>query len=135
MPILSRDIIVGKHPDARELSMPLSALTARQREIVHCCLRTAADRPELFPDWEFRTIFGLSRPQMAEIAARWPDLDETDETVRCAINNAMNNLLGYPHIWQREWSAHFDFTQRELDAAFAAWRGALGHRSYFDDME
>lgn len=113
--------------------MPIADLTPHQRDIVGRCLRVAADRPDLFPEWEFSTIFGLSRPELGRIADRWPDIDETQTKISCAINNAMNNLLGYPHIWQKNWAEHLDFTPRELVETFHAWRGDKP-RNYFEGM-
>ena len=104
--------------------MSLSDLTDREREIVHRCLRVAADESSIFPDWEFHTLFGFYRPEFVAIADRWPRLDESSRDVSDAINNAMNHLLGYPHKWHKEWSSHFDFTRDELLEVFGKWRGS-----------
>ena len=77
--------------------MPLVDLDDRERDIVHRCLKVAADESAVFPEWEFATIFGLTRAEVAAIADRWPALDDSAEDVRAAINNSMNNMLGYTH--------------------------------------
>ena len=108
---------------ATPFPVPLSDLTDSEREIVYRCLRVAADEPTVYPDWEFQTIFGLLRPDFAAIADRWPNLDDDDQDVRLAINNSLNNLLGYPHKWQKEWDAHFAFSWTDVRDVFVKWRG------------
>ncbi|HEX4862192.1 MAG TPA: 5-formyltetrahydrofolate cyclo-ligase [Rhizomicrobium sp.] len=98
----------------------LRLLSARQREIVRVCLRVAADEPDVFPQWEFATLFGLTRAEVASVADAWPDCGENTSL---AIGNALNNLLGYPHDWQHDWDAHFAFTKADLAATLAAWHG------------
>ena len=70
--------------------MPLADLDDREREVVKECLRAAVESP-FFPDWEFGTIFGLQRDDVRKVLLSWPELDEADETVVLAINNAMQN--------------------------------------------
>ena len=92
--------------------MPLSALSDREREIVHRCLRVVADDETFFADdGEFQTIFGLTRHEFIQIANRWPELDERIADVTVAIGNARNNLLGYPHGRHESWGRYFAFTQ------------------------
>jgi len=76
--------------------MSLQTLTDNERRVVFECLRAAVDGP-FFPDWEFHTLFGLHRQEVARIVAALPNIDDSDESVSLAINNAMGNLLGYPH--------------------------------------
>jgi hypothetical protein len=75
--------------------VPLADLDDREREVVRECLRAAVNGP-FFPDWEFETLFGLDREEVRRVLLSWPTLNEADETVVPAINNSMNNLLGYP---------------------------------------
>ena len=114
--------------------MPLCDLTPAQKAIVHQAMRLCAERADLFPDWEFQTIFGVTRPQMAQLVAQWPDLDDqTEGPARWAVNNAMNNLLGYPHKHHDDWDSHFPFGARDLFETFCAWRGDRPG-SYFDGL-
>jgi hypothetical protein len=114
--------------------MPATAkLSARQADIVKACLRISADEPCVFPDWEFSTLFGLERSEVAAVARAWPDVDCGSPVVADAVQNAMNNLLGYPHNWHNEWAAHFDFTEAELAETLAAWIGERP-RSYFEAL-
>ena len=67
--------------------MPLANLDEREREVVRECLRAAVDGP-FFPDWEFSTIFGLTRDEVKQVLRSWPELNEADESVVRAINRA-----------------------------------------------
>ena len=115
--------------------MSLLDITPREREIVHRCLRAVAESEDFFKDDpEFHTIFGVTRKESCEIANMWPNLDDADQEVFLAINNSMNNLLGYPHRKYKEWAKYFDFTQGELLVVFQKWKGKP-IRSYFDGIE
>ena len=83
--------------------VPLPDLDAKEREIVRQCLQAAVEGP-FFPDWEFSTLFGLERNEVGNVLQSWPELDESTETVQVAISNSINNLLGYPHGCEKEWS-------------------------------
>jgi len=72
--------------------MALSGLTQRELDVVGRCLRATAEGP-FFPDWEFHLLIGLTRAEVAGIAAQWPNLDDAAEEVARAITNSYNNLL------------------------------------------
>ena len=76
--------------------MALCNLSDPEREIIRRCVQAAAEGP-YFPDREFATIFGVSRDEVRAVLRSWPSVDETSETVTLSINNALNNLTGYPH--------------------------------------
>jgi hypothetical protein len=78
----------------------LASLTEREKGVISECLRAASDGP-FFPESEFHTLFGLQRAQVRDIAAAAPHIDDSQEDVALAINNALANLLSYPHH-QRE---------------------------------
>ena len=111
--------------------MALADLNERERDIVRQCLRAAADGP-FFPEWEFSIIFGLTREQVGKTLAAWPDLDETNTDVVRAINNSMNNLLGYP-IKRENMEAWPDFISVDrlaLVSIFAKWKGKSTEERY-----
>ena len=56
-------------------------LTEKEMELVRQCLRAAVQGP-FFPDWEFHTLFGLEREDVAAVLSRWPDLDDSREVDR-----------------------------------------------------
>ena len=98
----------------------LSQLTAAETELVRRCLLAAVHGP-FFPDEEFETLFGLRRQEVAAVADAWPP-DERREEVQLAIQNSMNNLLGYPHGRADAWDAHLQATVAEVERVFAKWR-------------
>jgi hypothetical protein len=101
--------------------MSLLGLTQKERDIILRCLRAAVEGP-FFPDWEFHTLFGLKRSEVAALLARWPALDDSDDEVRCAIGNSLNNLLGYPHgIPLEEWVGE---SESEVERISQKWRHA-----------
>ena len=112
--------------------MSLEQLSENERQIVLECLRAAYEGP-FFPDEEFHTIFGLYRAEIGEVISSWPDIDESQLNVKLAINNAMNNLLGYPHRRQDVWAEYISVTAEEVYRVFSKWRGESDGR-YFDRM-
>ena len=112
--------------------MALTDLDAREREVVLQCLCAAAAGP-FFPDWEFRTLFGIDRSDVQAIVDAWPDVDEERETVSLAINNSMNNLLGYPHGRAEEWAKYISVPTNEVRRIFDKWRGQQ-RSNYFEGL-
>lgn len=101
--------------------MSLSHLTQREREIVLRCVRAAAEGP-FFPDWEFHTLFGLERAEIEAVAALGPGMDDTEEVVQLAINNSLNNLLGYPHYQPEAFQKWIGESAEEVERVFEKWR-------------
>jgi hypothetical protein len=102
--------------------MGLSALTDAERELVHRCLRAAVEGP-FFPEWEFHALFGVSREEARAVLEAWPSIDDTDEVVFRTINNALNNLWGYPHGERDAWDLMIGVAPDEVSRVFAKWRG------------
>ncbi|UYI17166.1 hypothetical protein [Myxococcus xanthus] len=74
-----------------------------------------------FPDWEFPALFGFDRAKAA-ILASWPVWDDGKAQSR-AINNTLNNLLGYyPHKKWALWPQYISASPEEVKAVFARWR-------------
>jgi hypothetical protein len=74
--------------------MGLEHLTRKERETVLRCIRAVVEGPFL-SEGDFHPIIGLWRSEAAEVAAMWPEPDQSKEEVQLAINNSMNALL----IW------------------------------------
>jgi len=113
--------------------MALSDLRPAEMDVLHRCMKATAQDAALYPDWEFPTIFGLNRAEFIKILGAWPELDEAQLDVQLAIQNSLNNLLGYPHQYHDDWDKHFGFSKAELIQVFKKWRGALPE-SYFDGL-
>ncbi len=110
-------------PPIRGITAPmaLSELSHQERDLLLRCLRAAAEGP-FFPDWEFHTLFGLQRSQVADIAALWPQIDDSDENVRLAIHNSFANLLGYPHDKREVIRELIGEPCDEIERVFSKWR-------------
>src|SRR5215510_4450289 len=102
--------------------MALIDLTAAEQKAVLECPRAAATGP-FFPEWEFQTLFGVNRSEVKAIVDAWPNIDETTVRVSLAISNSMNNLLGYPHGCDREWSQYISVGPEEVTRILEKWRG------------
>jgi hypothetical protein len=63
--------------------------------LIRRCLQAAAEGP-FFPDWEFSTLFGLTREQVKAVAEQWPE-NAAERTTEMAVHNSLANLWGYPH--------------------------------------
>jgi hypothetical protein len=71
------------------------ALSTREIQLIGASLAAAA-KGTFFPDWEFETLFGMTRQEIACLAERWPHTT-MDSIAESAAINALVNLLGYPH--------------------------------------
>lgn len=65
---------------------------------------------------------GFDRGEVANILAAWPHTDNPD-VQEDAVNNVLNNLLGYPHNQWRQWYRYSLATPEEIAQILARWRG------------
>jgi len=77
-------------------------LTDQERGVIEDCLRAAVSGP-FFPEEEFHTIFGLTRDELTALSHRWPKSANWEPQMVLAVNNTLNNLLGYPHREEKSW--------------------------------
>jgi hypothetical protein len=82
----------------------------------------AAAHGPFFPDWEFQTLFGLDRAEVERIAQTFSSATQLTGSVSLAVNNALTNLLWYPHGQEACWSQWLSLTPGELEAVFRRWR-------------
>jgi hypothetical protein len=113
-------------------------LNAAELDVVKECLRAALDGP-FFPNWELHALFGLERAEVRTVLQSWPELNQADDTVAIAINNAFNNLLGYPVANEKElWPKFLSVKRSEVARMFDKWKGrppdGSNPRDYFDDL-
>jgi hypothetical protein len=113
--------------------MNFQSLSEADRTIVGQALLAAADGP-FFPDWEFHTLFGLERSRVRAIATAWPELSAPLDEVALAVNNSLNNLLGYPHDQNAVWSHWISVDRKQLGDLFNKLRDH-GDESYFERMK
>ena len=86
------------------------------------CLWAAADGRGV-PDWEFQTLIGFDRDEVRHIAQAWPSWDDADDQ-KAAVNNVLNNLLGYPHDCSNRWTDYISVTEAEASQVFSRFRSA-----------
>jgi hypothetical protein len=101
--------------------MALQHCTDEDRKIIKDCLRATVEGP-FFEDWEFHTLFGLTRAEVARVLQTWPDGDGRDRDVDLAVNNALNNLLGYPHREVQAWERYIGVPKARVTETFERWR-------------
>ena len=114
--------------------MTLADLDEREREVARYCLQCVAAGDVIVHDFEFETIMGVGVDSLQSLLIEWPPVDESQDSVRLAINNSFANLLGYPHAFQSDWDARYTVFKREVARVFAKWRGGAPE-SYFDGIE
>jgi hypothetical protein len=101
----------------------MRGLDHREVQLIGNCLRAAADGP-FFEDWEFATLFGLERAEVKRIAEEWPKVDADDAIVARAVQNSLNNLLGYPHGMDAELEATVPGSPAAIEEVLVKWRDA-----------
>ncbi len=112
--------------------MDFNTLSDVDKAVVGQALRAAADGP-FFPDWEFQTLFGLKHSDVCAIADAWPDPTASPEVVEIAVNNSLNNLLGYPHNMDAVWSIWISIDRHHLNEMFNRLRHGRDE-CFFDRM-
>lgn len=64
--------------------MLFKELDSEKARVTGDCLRAAIQGP-LFPEWEFHTLFGLSRDDVRQVEHEWPSAaDEEKSRPRCS---------------------------------------------------
>ena len=122
-------------------SQRASGLSEADRELVARSLK-AAVAGSYFPDWEVSIITGFSRKQLAQVSDAWPEAvavgtlsADPDEIQEVAVNNVLNNLIGYPHgQWDRLKQDLGGADEDRLIELLSAWRGEAV-AGYFDALE
>jgi hypothetical protein len=113
----------------------VARLSADQHALVAKCLAAVVEGPYIDDDDEFDTVMGVSRDEAAETLAAWPEPARHGMSFR-AVNNALNNLLGYPHGRWPELARDLGATENDVAHALMVWRGedrrAGGGNGYFD---
>jgi hypothetical protein len=107
---------------AHDVTAAVARLSPEQRRLVAACLDAVVRGPYIDHDGEFHTVMGVSRAEAADVAASWPEPAANGWTF-AAVNNALLNLLGYPHGRWRRLSGEIGAGEREVAQALACWRG------------
>lgn len=112
--------------------MNFSGLSDDDVTVLGEALRASADGP-FFPDWEFHSLFGLNRSEVRAIANAWPRRVASAKDIELAVNNSLNNLLGYPHGEEAVWSKWISVDKGQLRTLFGRLLGR-GGENYFERM-
>ena len=106
----------------------MEPLDNQEIKIIGECLDATIQGPFLVdpqandPWWEFPILMGLEPHEVSDIADLWPNVDMANTDVQLAINNSMNNLLGYPHGRWAEWPDYISVPPAEVLSIFRKWR-------------
>jgi hypothetical protein len=113
----------------------VARLSADQQALVAKCLAAVVGGPYIDNDDEFDTVMGVSREDAAETLAAWPAAAAHGMSF-VAVNNALNNLLGYPHGLWHKLVHEIGASKSDVVYALMAWRGddhrADGGQGYYD---
>ena len=116
---------------------PIERLSDQDRLIVRDCLRAAVEGP-FFPDWEFHTLFGLTREEVRWVLETWPETGAAD-VQDTAVRNSLNHLLGYPHNDWEAWRRFISVDPPDVAGVLSRWRGDEAYdetaKGYFNRLE
>ncbi|MES2365266.1 MAG: hypothetical protein V4563_05195 [Pseudomonadota bacterium] len=107
--------------------MSLTDLNAEELNIVAQCLRAAVYGP-FFDEHSFQSLLGVSRSEAKVVADQFPNVDEFDDGAEgnddawLVINNALVNLLDYPHGHESSWAQFITVTPQQVRQVFEKWR-------------
>jgi hypothetical protein len=110
--------------------MPLVDLSHEERDIVGQALRALA-YGSYPPDGEFHTLTGLTRQEAADVADRWPDVDEAVQLDRQAIHCALS-LVPLTARWDAV-SRFLAVSREEIRHVERKWRREI-KRTYLDHL-
>lgn len=105
--------------------MSLKHCTDLEKEIIHNCL-IAASKGSFFEDWEFHTLFGITRNELNTVLQSWPNIDESDLNVKLAINNSIANLFfGYPHNQGEDLKKYIQINNEDIKRIYEKWKEGI----------
>lgn len=123
--------------DVARTTEAIGRLSPQQQRLVGACLEAAVRGPYLDDDEEFHTLTGVTREEAAAVVAAWPTPAPNGLSF-LTVNNAMNNLLGYPHGQWRQLRRELDSDEDAVAQALMAWRDEDrregGGKGYFDAL-
>ncbi|MUM22003.1 hypothetical protein FZI91_09845 [Mycobacterium sp. CBMA271] len=105
---------------------------ARDAGVILECLWATVSGP-FFEDWEFETLMGFGRDEIRRIAESWPTAED-DRAQRIAVNNALNNLLSYPHNRWDVWHDYISSTPTEIAGVYERFLRNAKTDRYFDRL-
>ncbi|HUJ45836.1 MAG TPA: hypothetical protein VLV55_01790 [Rhizomicrobium sp.] len=86
---------------------------------------TASANGPFFPDWEFQTLFGITREQMRSAIADFPNLSASNNVHMWATNYSMLMLTTYP-IKEKDKLKAYQLDLHEVARVLVKTRKSLG---------
>lgn len=99
----------------------------REHDILKKCLNALIHGP-FFEDWEFNTLFGVSRSEVSNFLNRFPSYVEIQQKLNFAndecliLQNVFTNLLGYPHKNGKILEEMIGMNSKELGILYQKWK-------------
>lgn len=115
----------------------VARLSPGEQALIQKALTAGAEGPYL-PDWELQTLLAVTREELAAVVAAWPDATATtswesdpERVQYIAVNNVLNNLVGYPHGRWASLTEELGAGPKDLVEVLQRWRGGAVD-SYFE---
>jgi len=87
-------------------------LSAAERAVLDACFRETTEGP-YFPDWEFPTLFGVTRDKVRASRRHWA-AGKAERQDHVIASQVLNNLISYPHGLAKQLSATVGGSVEEL---------------------
>lgn len=87
-------VLIAVRRAERTTPWDVARLSDTDKETIGRALHAVAEGA-FFEEWEFQTLFGLSRQDLRAVAKEWP-ANVDAPMAELAVFNALNNLCGYP---------------------------------------
>ena len=102
--------------------MPLKHLSKEEQDVVMQCLYAVAEGNILAG--EYQTRLGVEHEELRQIAAAFPDIDDSDDASKeaLAIHNCLNEVCNGIHFSEREWNKWFTVDRATVDGVFRKWK-------------
>ncbi|MEV7358070.1 hypothetical protein [Kitasatospora sp. NPDC091276] len=98
----------------------IERMTEQELRIIEQCLDAAVNGP-FFEDWEFHTLMGVTRDEIAAVAASWPSPPTAPDGEDDVVHSVLNNLLGYPHGVEARWHEYLTPTREQVARVRDRW--------------
>lgn len=100
--------------------MAIRGLRAGDADLIARALATCLD-PAFFDGEEFETLFGMTRSEFGRITEHWSGAATVDADLLSAVQNALNNLLHYPHCLHDKLEEAHGIPRRDLNGVLERW--------------
>jgi hypothetical protein len=108
--------------------MAFTKLDANDKELIRQCMVAIAEGPYIY-DEEFQTKLGITRFELKQVLAQWPQLDDKSKSSKTylAINNCLNEVLNGVAIPPNDWIHWFDDSRESINQVYSRWTKLKGY--------